>query len=322
MCAPPGSAARRGVEGYTGISFTAKATGNFEKGSLLPKPGVPIIPESQKLQLKWHRKSSLSLLVAPGQADNRNWFCALLRVLNSVFCIQITQGCFSLELYKLFYCAVGMWQVDLRACQSYEGFPSSSTNLMQAFLLAWYPNQYKSCDYTENPAFQNHSRFLFMRVSPTSQNCHHLRVCLWCDNWGQRCLLARLNPAVRTCLPWCSSGSSFSAGTWLLHVLWPHCQWAVCTVWKQGHCSLWKPAVWYSVALGLPRADVYMGPRKRLFRHLLVTVMQISFFSKGTQMGLSETLTCGAHLEDCHGRAGNNESPERIRDYKGWLRTP
>lgn len=52
MCASPGSAARRGVEGYTGISFTAKATGNFEKGSLLPKPGVPIIPESQKLQLK------------------------------------------------------------------------------------------------------------------------------------------------------------------------------------------------------------------------------------------------------------------------------
>ena len=44
MCASPGSAARRGVEGYTGISFTAKATGNFEKGSLLPKPGVPIIP--------------------------------------------------------------------------------------------------------------------------------------------------------------------------------------------------------------------------------------------------------------------------------------
>lgn len=68
------------------------------------------------------------------------------------------------------------------------------------------------------------------------------------------------------------------------------------------------------MAVGLPRADVYMGTRKRLFRHLLMTVMQISFFSKGTQMGLSETLARGVHLDDRHGRAGNSESPDSIHD--------
>lgn len=71
------------------------------------------------------------------------------------------------------------------------------------------------------------------------------------------------------------------------------------------------------MAVGLPRADVYMGTRKKLFGHLFMTVMQISFFSKGTQMGLSETLACGVHLDDCYGRAGNNESPESIHDCKG-----
>lgn len=234
LCAPPGSAARRGVEGYAGISFIAKATGNFEKGSLLPNPGVPIIPalysKIQKASTEMtHRKSSLSLLVAPGQADNRNWFCALLRVLNSVFCIQITQGCFSLELYKLFYCYVGMWQVDLRACQSYEGFPSSSTNLTQAFLLA---KPVQILWLLKILLFKIIPDFFLWWVSPTSQICHHLGICLWCDNWGQRCLLAKLSPAVRMCLPWCNSGSSFSAGTCLLQVFGPRCLWAICTVWK------------------------------------------------------------------------------------------
>lgn len=102
----PDSAAKRGTGGYNWINFIAKTTVNIREGALLPKPVVMIIPalysqvRSKQLQLKWHiGNSRLSLLVAPVQADNKARLCSLPQVLNSLFCIQITQGYFSTEPY-------------------------------------------------------------------------------------------------------------------------------------------------------------------------------------------------------------------------------
>lgn len=104
LCVPPTQGCKKGTGGYNQISFIAKTTVNFRKRTLFPKPAVMIIPSlysqvrSKQLQLKWHTGNSrLSLLVAPVQADNRAWLCSLPQVLNSLFCIQITQGCFSTE---------------------------------------------------------------------------------------------------------------------------------------------------------------------------------------------------------------------------------
>lgn len=104
LCVPPRQGCKKGTGGYNQISFIAKTTVNFRKRTLFPKPAVMIIPSlysqvrSKQLQLKWHTGNSrLSLLLAPVQADNRAWLCSLPQVLNSLFCIQITQGCFSTE---------------------------------------------------------------------------------------------------------------------------------------------------------------------------------------------------------------------------------
>lgn len=107
----PGSATKRGIGEYNRIHFIAETTVRFRKAALLPKPVGMIIPvsysqvRSKQLQLKWHiGNGRLSLLVAPVQADNRARLRSLPQVLNSLFCIQITQGYFSTEPYISLVC--------------------------------------------------------------------------------------------------------------------------------------------------------------------------------------------------------------------------
>lgn len=104
LCVPPRQGCKKGTGGCNQIGFIAKTTQNFRKGTLFPKAAVMIMPalcsqaRSKQLHLKWHTGNSrLSLLVAPVQADNRASLCSLPQVLNSLFCIQITQGYFSPE---------------------------------------------------------------------------------------------------------------------------------------------------------------------------------------------------------------------------------
>lgn len=98
-----GSAAKMASGGYSWIIFIENRTVDSRKGALLPKPVVMTVPAlysqvwSKQLQLKWHvGHTRLSLLVAPVQADEAQ-LNSCFQVLNSCFCIQITQSYFSIE---------------------------------------------------------------------------------------------------------------------------------------------------------------------------------------------------------------------------------